>query len=430
VEVLKTTNYKNQFLIKINMLIKREQFLRDFISNPIVRSFRKLETNKQGFALLNLSRYNQKSLLSKLRSNEIINLLHYVAPDDATDIMQNIRLSRRKKIIERLDVDLKNKVEFLLKFNPDTAAGLMSLDYIQVSKGMTFETVFKLMKKHEIRTGKTPAILVVEYGYLIGKIPWRLLIQARASQKVDKFIRKIPTIRYDRDEKEIVKRFKNNPHNYIVVLDNDNSTLGVIYSDDVLRIIDQPSGDLYDFAGVKDEENIHDSALTKVKHRYKWLILNLFTGFIVASVVSLFQDTISAFVLLAVYMPIVAGMGGNAGTQTLAVVVRGLSLREIELKTGKKAIMNEMTAGALNGMIVGVIVAIIATFWNKNPFLGLALGLAMVFNLMIAGFFGAVSPLIMKYLRKDPATSATIFITSATDIFGFFVFLGLASLLL
>ncbi len=412
------------------MLKKSGQDLRDFISRPSARLFRKLETNRQGFAVLNLSRYNQKALLARLRSHEIISMLHYVAPDDATDILQNIRIKRRRKIVEKLDVSLKEKVEFLLKFNPRTAAGLMSLDYIQASRGMDFEAVFKLMKKHEIRTGKTPAILVVEYGFLVGKIPWRLLVGARPDEKIDDYIRKIPTIRYDRDEEEVIRRFKNNPHNFIVVLDDDNSILGVIYSDDVLRLIEKPSGDLYDFAGVMDEENIHDSAFTKVRHRYKWLIINLMTAFLAASVVSLFQDTISAFVLLAVYMPIVAGMGGNAGTQTLAVVVRGLALKEIELKTGKKVIINEMIAGALNGLINGMIVAAVAVFWNKSPMLGLVLGLAMVINLVVAGLFGALIPLLMKALKKDPATSATIFITTATDVFGFFVFLGLARILL
>jgi len=160
------------------------------------------------------------------------------------------------------------------------------------------------------------------------------------------------------------------------------------------------------------------------------LIINLATAFLAASVVSLFQETISAFVLLAVYMPIVAGMGGNAGTQTLAVVVRGLALKEIELKTAKRVIINEIIAGGINGIINGILVAAVAILWNKNPMFGLVIGLAMVINLIIAGFFGAIVPLIMKQLGKDPASSATIFITTATDVFGFLSFLGLATILL
>jgi len=216
----------------------------------------------------------------------------------------------------------------------------------------------------------------------------------------------------------------------LVVLDDVNSIIGVIYSDDVLRIIHKQSGlDLYALAGVQEEASVLDDALVKVKHRYKWLILNLFTAFIAAAVVSLFQDTIQALVLLAVYMPVVAGMGGNAGVQALAVTVRGLTLKEIDLKHCKKAVFNEITAGGINGIIVGTLVAIIASLFNKSPMFGLVLGMSMIINLMIAGFFGSMAPLLMKALGKDPATSATIFITTATDVFGFFVFLGMAQTL-
>ena len=141
----------------------------------------------------------------------------------------------------------------------------------------------------------------------------------------------------------------------------------------------------------------------------------------------LFQETISAFVLLAVYMPVIAGMGGNTGTQTLAVMVRGIALKEIELKTGTKVILKEAGTGLVNGVINGIIVSIIAIIFNQNYLLGLVAGVAMIINMMIAGFFGSTIPLIMKRLGKDPATSAAIFITTATDLFGFFVFLGLAT---
>jgi magnesium transporter len=144
----------------------------------------------------------------------------------------------------------------------------------------------------------------------------------------------------------------------------------------------------------------------------------------------MFESTIAAFTLLAVYMPIVAGMGGNAGTQSMAVAVRGIALRKISLGNGMQLIRREIIAGAINGAINGLIVAAVATFINQSPRLGLVLGIAMVVNLIVAGLFGSLVPLIMKRLGKDPATSATIFITTATDVFGFLVFLGLATLLL
>ena len=142
--------------------------------------------------------------------------------------------------------------------------------------------------------------------------------------------------------------------------------------------------------------------------------------------VGFFEDTIAAFTLLAVYMPVVAGMGGNAGTQSMAVTVRGIALKQISLSTGRRAVINEIIAGGTNGLITGVLVAVIASVFNQNPLLGIVLGVSMVLNLVIAGLFGTTVPLALDRVGKDPATSATIFISTATDVLGFFIFLGLA----
>ncbi len=399
--------------------------------NEAISKFKKMPVNKQGFVLLNLSKNIQQKIMGKISNNELINLVEYLDPDDTKDLLQNINDKRRNIILEELSEELRTKVEFLFRFNPGTAASVMSLNYIQVNKGITFKKLLNIIQKHEKRTGKVPAILVVEDNFLIGELPIHTLAIIKKNERVGKYVKKIPSIHYNKNEKDVVAMFKHHPHNKIVVLDKDNCILGVIYSDDVLKLIEKHSSNSFrTFAGVRKEEDVLDSAVLKVKNRYKWLIFNLGTAFLAASVVGLFQETISAFVLLAVYMPIVAGMGGNAGTQTLAVVVRGLALKEIELRTGKKVILNEVLAGGINGIINGILVAVIAILWNKSPLFGLIIGLAMIINLLIAGFFGAVIPLIMKQLGKDPASSATIFITTATDVFGFFVFLGLASIML
>ncbi len=411
----------------------QNNILSELIASPNkkVSIFRKIPVNNQGFILLSLSKRLQQKIISGLSDNELIEIIDYLDPDEATDLLQNTNSGRREKVIGKLSKEIKEKVEFLFKFNPKTAAGLMSLDYIEINKNLTFEKVSRLIQKHEKRTGKFPAILVVEDGFLIGELQGHIFVLCDKKEKIYQYAKKIPYIQYNKGENEIISVFKKHPHNKIVVLDDDDSILGVIYSDDILKLIEkQSTNSLRYFAGVKEEEDVFDSALTKVKNRYKWLIINLATAFLAACVVSLFQETISAFILLAVYMPIVAGMGGNAGTQTLVVVVRGLALKEIELKTGKRVIINEVLAGAINGAINGILVAIVAILWNKSPMLGLAVGLAMITNLMVAGLFGTIIPLVMKRLGKDPASSATVFITTATDVLGFFVFLGLASLIL
>ncbi|MGM5480203.1 MAG: magnesium transporter [Nanobdellota archaeon] len=400
-------------------------------SKTALRLFKEQAIQEQGFLILKTTKKTQRKLLSSLKDAEICSFLHYLDPDETTDIIQSLSSVRRHTIINKLHKDIRKKVEFLLQFDPRTAAGMMSLDYVIVQEGDSFSTVSELIKKHESRTGKVPVILVLKKGKLVGQIP--IFILASTEDKViqSKDIQKIPTVHYDAGHSKVLSIFKKNPHDKIIVLDEDLSVLGVIFSDDILSLLHKNSANsIQRFAGIKEQEDPLDPVHIKVKNRYGWLILNLLTAFLASSIVALFQDVISAVVLLAVYMPIIAGMGGNAGTQTLAIVIRGLTLNEISLKECKKVVVNEVIAGAINGLIIGVLVAGVAIVFNQSPLLGLVVGLSMIINLLVAGLFGTVFPLILQRLGKDPATSASIFITTATDVFGFFVFLGLASLLL
>lgn len=417
------------------MIVKNTKWEISFklLSSPkkAVSLFKEVPYNQRGSVLLGLSNSMQQKILSKLKTEETLNMFHYLEPEEITDLLQNVDDSQRKVLVENLRPNVKKKVEFLIKFNPKTAAGIMSLDYIIVNYDDKFNEVLHSIHNHEKKTGKFPTILVVKKDRLVGELPGHVFAIGKKNDKIGKFVEDVPSVKHDKNEKTVIKKFKRHPANKLVVVDNDKSIMGVIYSDDVLKLMNKQSAkELYKSAGVSEEENVHDTAYNKVKYRYKWLILNLATAFLAASVVGLFKDTISSFVLLAAYMPVVAGMGGNAATQTLAVVVRGLALKNIELETARKVVINEVVAGAANGLINGVIVAAIAYIFNQNLLLGVITGLAIIVNLMIAGFFGATVPLIMKKLKKDPATSATIFITTATDVFGFLAFLGLATLLL
>lgn len=396
-----------------------------------IEIFRAIPVNNQGFTLLSLPRAIQKDILHKLKDKEVIALLRYRDPDEVTDLLQCAKSSRHKKILHKLEKELKDKVEYLLKFNRNTAAGMMSVDYVEIELYDTFADVSHVIKKHERRTGRFPTALVVENGFLLGELPGHKIVLRPNREKIKRHVRRIPHVLFDEDEDAVIETFQKHPHNKIVVLASDKSIMGLIYSDDVLKIMHQnPAESLSDFAGISDEEDVLDSWYMKVKYRYKWLILNLFTAFMAAGVISLFEETISKWVLLAIYMPIVAGMGGNAGTQAMAVAVRGIALKEVDLHSGRRTIINEMIAGAVNGLIVGILVAVIATMFNSDWMLGLVLGISLIVNLIIAGLFGSMIPLVLKRLGKDPASSASIFITTATDVCGFFVFLGLASLVM
>ncbi|MBI2049049.1 MAG: magnesium transporter [Parcubacteria group bacterium] len=303
---------------------------------------------------------------------------------------------------------------------------LLSFNYVFLSCVTTIAATADAIEKHYRETGKLPEVLTHRNGRLVGEVPPAVLIRAENTDSLEQHIAPVKTVAYLAETKTIIETFSSARHSKVVVLDKDGSVLGIIYSDDALHLFDEePAAELYDFAGVTENERPFDSVWNKVRRRYKWLIVNLGTAFLAAAVVGLFKNT-----LLAIYMPIVAGMGGNAATQTLAIMVRGIATGEIKLKNGFPAIINEVGAGFVNGIITGGIVALVAIFWNKNPLFGFVIGSAIVFNLVIAGFFGALVPLLLKKMGKDPATSATIFITTATDVFGFFAFLGLATLLL
>jgi magnesium transporter len=307
----------------------------------------------------------------------------------------------------------------------------MTLDYVQVDVSESVVSVAEKFKQHEKITGRPPAIVVMKEGRLAGFLPGHELGFAHPHERIDKYVKRIPHISYAAKHDEVKHLFRAHPHNKVAVMNDSGDVLGIIYSDDVLKLMqEQESGSLYDFAGVNAEESVTDPIKRKVKLRYKWLIINLATAFLAAFTVGQFEDVLTQFVLLAVYMPIVAGMGGNAATQTLAVMVRGIALKQVSLKTALRTLRNEVGAGLFNGIINGILVALVVLFVNHDIKIALILGLAMIVNLLVAGLFGTMVPLIMARLGKDPATSATIFITTATDVLGFLAFLGLATLIL
>lgn len=395
-----------------------------------LKKFHATTLNQQGKFLLHLPRRERQDLLTELDYKTVLSVVKHLDHLEASEILTLLPVKQGTKILKHLDKNIRKKVERLLKIKSESAANLISFDYIEVSKSDTISKILSKVDRHEKKTGRLPAVLVVENGLLLGEVSLHRLA-AKATKTLEKSIKEIAAVKYNRRGREILEIFKNNPHSKVVVLDDNDSILGVIYSDDIIRVLQQEgSKSLRHFAGVRREENILDGALTKVRYRYLWLILNLFTAFLAAAVVGMFEETISRLVFLAAYLPIVAGMGGNAATQTLAIAVRGLALREITRKNFKKIIFNESLAGLINGLITGAVAAVIALLWNQNPMLGVVIAIAMVTNLFIAGFFGTIIPLMMQKLGKDPAASATILITTATDIFGFLAFLGCAKLLL
>jgi len=402
-----------------------------FRKDERVQLFLELQPDTRVDMLSSLTGPVKRDILMRIPEEDLVNLLQSLDPDDATDMLQLLSKKKRERTIELLSEDLRNSLSTLLEFDADTAAGLMTLDYIQVNDDDHIEDVAKKFREHERRTGRPPVILVMKEGKHSGFLPGHELGFAAKSETIGKYVKKTPTISYAASFDQVVGLFNSHPHGKVVVLNDSDDVIGIIYSDDVLKLLQESEGSsLYDFAGIRKEETVTDSAKRKIKNRYQWLIINLATAFLAAFTISQFEDTLSKYVLLAVYMPIVAGMGGNAATQTLAVLVRGISLGQIELKTAWKTLRNEMMASMVNGLINGVLVAVIVYALNRDIQIALVLAMAMIANMLVAAFFGTLIPLIMAKLGKDPAASATIFITTATDVLGFLIFLSLATAVL
>ena len=242
-----------------------------------------------------------------------------------------------------------------------------------------------------------------------------------------------------RASREDVRRFEEEVANQVAlydllaipVVDDTNKLVGTITVDDVIDVIkDEATEDIFYLAGVEADDHIHTPALTSVKKRLPWLMVNLATALLAATVVALYEPTIAQFSFLAVFLPVVAGLGGNSGTQTLTVMVRGLALGEVSWESGKGILLKEIKVGINNGIAIGIIAGTVAYLWKGNYMLGLVLGGAMTINIVVAGVVGTLVPLILKKLNVDPAIASSIFVTTFTDAVGFLSFLGLATVLL
>lgn len=393
--------------------------------------FRSLSFRDRREVFFSLPESVAERLISDMDHEQLKQFVGRLDPDDARDVLEHATADTRSTVLSSLDAERRKKIDFLLSFDPESAAGLMDLDYVTVEADRTIGEVAERVRQFEARTSRIPTVLVTQAGRVLGEVRGGALsISAAESTDIVDIVEEIPQVRYDRDDADVLDVFTSNRDRTVVVLDAEDAVLGVIHADDLLTVLESKTGEtLYEFTGVAEAENVLDGPAAKVRSRYKWLIVNLGTAFLAAAVVGLFESTIATIAVLAAYMPVVAGMGGNAGTQAMAVTVRGISLGHVTLSTGKRAVANEIVAGAVNGLITGVLVAAIAIWFSLAEFgilLGAVIGVSMVANLVIAGFFGAVIPLVLDEFGIDPATSATIFITTATDVLGFLVFLGLA----
>ena len=372
--------------------------------------------------------------VSQLSSDRLADVLDEMQPDDAADVLGDLSPEHAATVIAQMGAEQAEDVVPLLAYEDDTAGGLMTPDYPYLHPQMTCQAAIDLLRAIHLN-GDTPYYLYVLDGNdrLIGNVGLRDLIVASPNAPIESITKKdIITVPSGTDQEEVARLFQRYGLLTLPVVDAEGKLVGIINHDDVTNVIEEEvTEDMYHLANVGDSDlQIFSPVKLSIQRRLPWLAINLFTAFLAASVVSFFESTIAKVSVLAVFQSIVAGQGGNAGTQTLAMVVRGIAVGEIEFKDAWRALAREAGIGVIHGLIIGTLVAVGAYLWKGIPILGLVIGLAMVGNMIAAGIAGTLVPLTLKSLKLDPALASAVMVTTVTDCVGFGLFLGLATLFL
>ncbi len=372
-------------------------------------------------------------ILSALPASSVAQIISELDSDDALDLILDLDPVFQKNILKHLSVKNRTALEEGLSYPEDSAGRLMQREYVAIPQFWTVGKTIDYLRaaEDEIPDDFYGLIVVDPYYHVKGEIPLNKLVRAKRSEKInDITLEDIHLIPATTDQEEVAHLFRREGIGSAPVVDEEGRLVGVITIDDVLDVIDEEAGeDILKMAGV-EEGDMYRAVLDTSYSRSRWLAVNLVTAFMAAAVVSMFGATIEKVVALAALMPIVAGMGGNAGTQALAVAVRAIAMKELSDTNAVRAIMKEGLVGLINGCLFALLVGFIAAWWFENNILGLVIAMAMVINLISAGLFGAGIPIVLNRYGQDPAISSSIFLTTITDCVGFFAFLGLATLFL
>lgn len=389
-----------------------------------------IEAGKAARALLNLDEKDLYALVEELDDASLASICSSSASDDAADLLDALDEERRARILELLGATQSAKLESLLEGEEETAGSLMNTEFVALVEDLTVADAIASIRQYPKKDSFFYVYCTDAEGHLVGVLSLRSLILADPGTNIGSImVQSVVRVQIDSSPEEVAQIVSKYDLLSVPVVDLQNRLVGVVTVDDVLDVIqEQAEEDLLHLAGVAISERVTDSARDSFKSRFPWLAINLATAFLASWVVSFFQGTIAKWAVLAVFMPIVAGMGGNAGTQTLTVFVRGLALGEIDWSTGWRPIWKEVLVGFGNGATNGLITTLIVGFWTGDWVLGTVLLLAMIFNLVISGIAGGLVPLVLDRFGYDPAIASSIFVTTFTDVGGFFSFLGLATL--
>lgn len=357
-------------------------------------------------------------------------ILEEMSKDEVTDLLLELEDEEAKAVLSKLSSEDRQDVRELLNYDEDTAGGLMTTEFISIrAKNTVRQTLEYLQKCSDAET--TYYLYVTDRtNTLKGVVSLRDIVSSSFETNMLQITNpNVISVRYDEDQEAVARLFEKYGFVMMPVVDEEQHMLGVITVDDIMDVIqEETTEDIHRLGQVGKEERVDSPLVDSLKSRLPWLIINLFTAVLAASVVSFFEGTISQVVSLATIMPIVTGMGGNAGTQAMTIVVRGLSLGDLTKENARQILWKEIGVGILSGVVIGVVIALGAMLFEGNPMFGLVTGIAMFLNMILANIAGYFIPVILEKCHVDPALASGVFVTTVTDVLGFLFFLGLATM--
>jgi len=395
--------------------------------------FSLLDVEKASDVILELSDTSREQLIEDLSNEQLTDIIEEMESDDKADIIAELSDDQAKAVLDAIEPEESQEVQELLKYREDTAGGIMQSELVSVKKQATINDAFQAVGDAKNEMENIHNIFVVdEQGKLVGTVPLqRLITTKRFTPILDVIDEDIPSVPAQMDQEEVARLFKKYDLVSIGVVDHEQHLLGRITIDDVVDAIqEETSEDMYRIAGLGQDDTIFNKTAESVRKRLPWLYLNLLTALTSVLVIGFFEDTIKLMVALVFFMPVIAGLGGNAGGQTLALIIRGIALGEITFENARRVLYRQIAVGITNGIAVGLVIAGIAFFWKGIPVLGLVIGLAMIISVFMGTMVGVLIPLALKRLNLDPALGSNILLTAFTDAFGFFSYLTLATLFL
>jgi len=390
-----------------------------------------VDKDNDGDVLQWLSSEVQAQLLSGMNAEEVVALTEGFDTDDIVDILQHLPDRVTQEVLQSMSIQDRQRVEQVLTYDEDTAGGLMNTDTITVRPSHTLDVVLRYLRRHDEIPDMTDSLIVVNrQDKYLGLLPLNKILVSDPNMTVREIMLSETTpIPVAMTDTEVAMLFERNDWISAPVVGEDNRLLGRITVDDVIDVIREDSDhSLMSMAGLDEEEDTFAPVMKASPRRAIWLTINLATAFIAAAVINLFDDTLEHLVALAVLMPVVASMGGVAGSQTLTVVVRGMALGQIGRSNTAWLLNRELILAVMNGVLMSLIASGVCWLWFDDPWIGVIIAAALIINLLAAAFAGVTLPIILKSLKIDPALAGSVALTTVTDAVGFLSFLGLATL--